>query len=195
MEDEKALTKAEIAVTEAFTKADSEDATAQDGRLLLALLQENPGALGFTVDMAESAIDVVIRQMKTSEANRALMHVRLERLRKSLGGAEASQTERLLIDQVVICYLRMNLTDQSYENAMRDGCSLAAASYWERKLSTVQYRYLRAIETLARVRKLMGVPREWPACLACGTGVHRVDLLNGDERNHRCSSNRDFIRH
>ncbi len=41
---------------------------------------------------------------------------------------------------------------------MTGRCSLAAASYWERKLSTVQYRYLRAIETLARVRKLMGVP-------------------------------------
>ncbi len=52
----------------------------------------------------------------------------------------------------------MNLTEQNYENAMRDGCSFAAGSYWERKLSTVQYRYLRAIETLARVRKLMGVP-------------------------------------
>lgn len=36
--------------------------------------------------------------------------------------------------------VRMNLTDQSYENAMRDGGSLAAGSYWERKLSTVQYR-------------------------------------------------------
>jgi len=52
----------------------------------------------------------------------------------------------------------MNFTEQYYDNAMTDSCSLAAASYWERKLSTVQYRYLRAIETLARVRKLMGVP-------------------------------------
>ncbi len=158
MDDDKVRTKAEIAVSEAFEKADSNDATPEDGRRLLALLHEHPGALGFTVDMAESAIDLVIRQMQTSEANRALMHERLERLRKSLGGAEASQTERLLIDQVVICYLRMNLTEQYYQNAMTDGGSFAAGSYWERKLSTVQYRYLRAIETLARVRKLIGVP-------------------------------------
>ncbi|MCZ6811069.1 MAG: hypothetical protein O7D97_03615 [Planctomycetota bacterium] len=68
-----------------------------------------------------------------------------------------SPTERLLIDQVVICYLRMNLTEQHYQSTMNDGCSLAIASYWERKLSTVQGRYLRAIESLARVRKLMGV--------------------------------------
>ncbi len=71
---------------------------------------------------------------------------------------EASQTERLLIDQVVICYLRMNFTEQYYDNAMTGGCSLEVASFWERKLSTVQRRYLRSIETLARVRKLMGVP-------------------------------------
>ena len=43
---------------------------------------------------------------------------------------------------------------------MNEGCSLAAGSYWERKLSTVQRRYLLANETLARVRKLMGVPME-----------------------------------
>lgn len=42
-------------------------------------------------------------------------------------------------------------------DALKPGI-MAAASYWERKLSTVQYRYLRAIEALARVRNLMGVP-------------------------------------
>ncbi len=158
MENEKALTKAEIAVAEAFTKADSEDATPEDGRRLLALLHEQPRALGFTIDIPGAAIDVALRQFKTSEAYRALMHERLDLLRKSLGEAEASQTEHLLIDQVVICYLRMNLTEQHYQNAMNESRSLAVASYWERKLSTVQYRYLRAIETLALVRKLMGVP-------------------------------------
>ena len=50
------------------------------------------------------------------------------------------------------------LTEQAYDNGMADGCSFAAGSYRERKLSTVQRRYLRSIETLARVRKLMGVP-------------------------------------
>ena len=117
MEDEKALTKAEIAVAEAFTKADSEDATPEDGKQLRALLRKHPGALGFGVDTAGAAID-----------------------------------------QVVICYLRMNMTEQAYDNGMAGGCSFDAGSYWERKLSTVQRRYLRSIETLARVRKLMGVP-------------------------------------
>ena len=158
MEDEKALTKAESAVAEAFTKADSQDATPEDGKQLRALLRKHPGALGFGVDTAGAAIDRVIRQVPTSEANRALIHDEIGRLRKSLGEPEASPTERLIIDQVVICYLRMNFTEQYYDNAITDGCSLAAGSYWERKLSTVQRRYLRAIETLARVRKLMGLP-------------------------------------
>ena len=114
--------------------------------------------LGFTLDIPGAAIDVALRQFKTSEAYRALMHERLDLLRESLGEAEASQTEQLLIDQVVICYLRMNMTEQAYDNGMAGGCTFDAGSYWERRLSTVQRRYLRSIETLARVRKLMGVP-------------------------------------
>lgn len=158
MQDERSLTESENELAEAFAKADSKDATPDDGLRLLVMLKEHPGALGFTVDMAGAAINLVIRQMQTSEANRALMREKLDQLRNSLCGQEASATERLLIDQVVICYLRMNLTEQYYQNSMADGCSLASASYWERKLSAVQRRYLRAIESLARVRKLMGVP-------------------------------------
>ena len=47
---------------------------------------------------------------------------------------------------------------QRYQNAVAGSCSFDASSHWERKLSSVQRRYLRAIETLARVRKLMGIP-------------------------------------
>lgn len=158
MKDKKAQTKAEIAVAGAFEKADSNDATPEDGRRLLALLHEHPRALGFTLDLPGAAIDLALRQFKTSEAYRALMQERLDLLRESLSGAEASRIERLLIDQVVICYLRMNMTEQAYDNGMAGGCTFDAGSYWERKLSTVQRRYLRSIETLARVRKLMGIP-------------------------------------
>lgn len=158
MQDERSLAETENEVVVAFAKADSEDATPEDGQRLLAMLKKHPDALGFTVDIAGAAINLVIRQMQTSEANRALMSDKLEQLRDSLCGQEASAIERLLIDQVAICYLRINLTEQYYQNTMIEGCSLASASYWERKLSAVQRRYLRAIETLARVRKLMGVP-------------------------------------
>jgi hypothetical protein len=37
---------------------------------------------------------------------------------------------------------------------MRENLSLAQGEYWEKKLSANQRRYLRAVETLARIRKL-----------------------------------------
>ena len=150
MQDERSLSDIENEVAEAFAKADSKDATPEDGQRLLALLKKRPGALGFTVDMAGAAIDVVIRKMQTSEANRALLHENLDHIRNSLGWQEASKTERLIIDQVVICHLRMNLTEQYYQNVMTEGCSLASASFWESKLSAVQRRYLRAIGVCLR---------------------------------------------
>ncbi|MCZ6811070.1 MAG: hypothetical protein O7D97_03620 [Planctomycetota bacterium] len=47
------------------------------GERLRSLLQQHPGALGFAVDMAGSAIALVIRQMQTSEAYRAITHQKM----------------------------------------------------------------------------------------------------------------------
>ncbi len=58
----------------------------------------------------------------------------------------------------MLCYVRMFVVEQHYQNATGMSHSLAAGNYWERKLSSVQGRYLRSLETLARVRKLLGVP-------------------------------------
>lgn len=158
MQDERLLAKIGNEVADAYLKADSKDAMPEDGQHLLSLLKKHPGVLGFALDISGAAIDLVIRQVQVTEASKVLINEKLDRLRKSLSGPEASPTEQLLIDQVVICFLRMNLTEQYYQNAVSDGCCFDTSEFWERKLSTVQRRYLRAIESLARVRKLMGVP-------------------------------------
>ena len=44
-----------------------------------------------------------------------------ERLRQTLGYAQAPPAEQLLIDQVAICYLRLNIMELSYEAMTRDG--------------------------------------------------------------------------
>jgi len=64
--------------------------------------------------------------------------------------------ERLLIEQVVLCWLRMFVTEQRYTNIVEGAkLTMREADFWERRLSAVQRRYLRACETLARVRKLV----------------------------------------
>jgi hypothetical protein len=72
-----------------------------------------------------------------------------------MGYDHSSHLERLLIDHIVLCWLRLYDTELRYEAALKEGMSLTLGTYWERKLSSNQHRYLRAVESLARMRKLM----------------------------------------
>ena len=63
--------------------------------------------------------------------------------------------ERLLVDEVAICWLRRYQAECRYAQAQKDGMSLAQADHWQRRLAATQRRYLRSIETLVRVGKLL----------------------------------------
>ncbi len=91
-------------VVEAFRKADADDATPDDGQRLRELLREHPDALGVVSNMSGAVVDRVLADTRTTEASRVMLRGELDRLRQGLGDDEASPVERLLIDQVVICY-------------------------------------------------------------------------------------------
>ena len=76
-------------------------------------------------------------------------------VRNGLGYEGASQLEQLLIDHAVLCWLRLQDVEWSYSLAMERSLPLTEADYWDRHLSAAQRRYLRACETLARVRRLL----------------------------------------
>lgn len=74
--------------------------------------------------------------------------------RDQLGWDKATPIERSLIENVVLCWLRLYLCEIRYQANMEKSVTLTLGMYWEKKLSAHQKRYLRAVETLARVRKM-----------------------------------------
>lgn len=75
-------------------------------------------------------------------------------LRKELGYEGAPILEQLLIQQVALCWLKLNLVELSYSTVMKHSITLTLGMYWEKRLSFAQKRFTRACETLTRVRKL-----------------------------------------
>ena len=80
---------------------------------------------------------------------------RMALMRDEMGYEKASMIERGLIEHCVICWLRLYCCELRYESLMKTNPSVMLGAYWESKLSAHQKRYLRAVETLARVRRLM----------------------------------------
>lgn len=95
-------------------------------------------------------------------------------MRQDLGYAFAPPLEQLLIDHTLVCWLRLQDTEWRYTQQISGSMSLQLANYWERRLSAAQRRYLRACETLARVRK---ITRQTPA-LQVNIATHGGQQVN-----------------
>jgi len=137
-----------------FRRAHKENPKPEDVEMLREVLEKYPALSSITGELAGQAEKEIIGHAYADHPGRALaLHKHCELQRDELGYKSATALERLLIQHIVLCWLRLYLTELRYETAMRDA-TLLQGVYWEKKLSANQRRYLRSIETLARIRKL-----------------------------------------
>ena len=97
---------------------------------------------------------MVINNARATAGLKECWKHRLQTLKKELGSEGAPLLEQLLIQQVALCWLKLNLVVLGYSNTMTQSITLTLGVYWEKRLSAAQRRFTRACETLAGVRKL-----------------------------------------
>jgi hypothetical protein len=84
-----------------------------------------------------------------------LIKAEMSQMEKAMGYTDAPMLERILIDAVTLAWLRWQEWEYHYTGLNAGGdMTLTRAAFWEKRLSAAQARYLRAVETLAKVRKL-----------------------------------------
>ncbi len=77
------------------------------------------------------------------------------RMRKKLAGDSPSPLETLLINRVVLDWLHALKSEHQYQRRMNGTLSLAQAAFYDKHAERAQRRFLRAMTTLAHVRKLL----------------------------------------
>jgi hypothetical protein len=131
------------------------------GRPELAALREamaaHPDAARH-YDLAEIAITALIRAMPSEKAHKTITQGRMISLRRELGGAQPSPIERLLIDQIVLTYIYLNMVEYQLTRLWEKPPDPATIVFWEERAARCQLRYQRAVESLARVRRLLRLP-------------------------------------
>jgi hypothetical protein len=164
---------------ELVQQIDREDPTPDDVRALRAMLEEHPQLWRVAGDLAYTAILNIVAKLDAGPlVTESLKHSWIAR-KDELGYSSAPPLERLLIEQVVIWWLHLHIVEIEYTRAMNDPIPAASAAHWEKRLSAAQRRYLRACESLARIRKLA---RTTPA-LQVNIATHggqQVNLLDAD---------------
>lgn len=125
----------------------------KDLERLRQLAVRTPGFLAAN-SMTQSIRHQLIEKISNG-ASRVLMLAEVVALKKELGFGTAPPLERLLIEQVATARLRLVHAEHTYNQCVvGQSIPLAVAVYRDNLLSSTQARFLRAIETLARVRRL-----------------------------------------
>lgn len=116
-------------------------------------LAEHPEDVAAMGNLANQLKTQIVESSFASVATTHSLYAYLKQMRNDQGYDEADFIVRGLIDNVCLCWLRLYVTEFQY-NQYTINASLARALFWEKALSAAQKRYLRAVETLARIRKL-----------------------------------------
>jgi hypothetical protein len=141
-----------------FARVSAEGSTDADRTALRRVVAAHP-EYGRAFDLAVLALGQLIESTSANQAGVAIATGRMDALRAELSGPAPSVLERLLVDQVLLDYFYLNTIAYQCAKLMSAGTtSIATFEALERRLTAAQGRYLRAIESLARVRRLLNLP-------------------------------------
>lgn len=106
-------------------------------------------------DFSERAFSRTIELITTSALLKEIYRRQIEEKRESLGYQAASPIERILIDQVVICWFRLTNLEMTHAAKTYENHRSETGLYWDKRLNSAQRRFTRACESLAKVNKLL----------------------------------------
>lgn len=140
-------------VFELLSRTCTENPSNEDVEDLREVLREYPGLWRVYGDLAWRVQRNMIDSTSNVHSIKASLKHGVREMRSGMGYDKAPPLERLLIEQVVVTWLHYYRTERVYQATIDAG---GRSLQWERLLSAAQRRYLRAIETLSRVRKMHG---------------------------------------
>lgn len=116
--------------------------------------REKPHLYSYLFDMVEHVRSKMTDNLFEQEAPKMAAKANMEFIKENLGYDDAPMIEKLMIDNIVNCWFRQYWVEYQLAGFMGGDVSISVVEWWEKRLSATQRRYLRACETLARIRKI-----------------------------------------
>lgn len=90
-----------------------------------------------------------------SEFGRETMRRFIANMKTELGYQTSTFVEQMLIDEIAMRWLRLQVMENDHKNTTYREHRFTEGMYYDKRLHLAQARYLKAIETLAKVRKMI----------------------------------------
>jgi hypothetical protein len=172
------LDKTEIRKYNALVrKINVEHPKPKDIQAVRKMLTETPNLWREVGDLAKLSMVAVLGDSGLNRDKRIMIETGIDDRKKDFGYKDAPALEKLLIDEIIVCWVVLQEAHMGYASAQRQGPGLPEADYWERRVNAAQARFLRGCETLARVRKLSR-----PSAMQVNIGAQQVNVAQGSNR-------------
>lgn len=153
-------------------------------------LAEKPSLLDACFDRSFELLERDILDELNNFLYAELIKDELAKMRDSLGYADASELERLLIKQVCFNWLRLALMERTHFRKDNQSHALEIGLYWEKKLDGANKRFNRTAAALAKVKRLLAEADEKKANA-------KIKMLRAEEMERKAlpaaTDEKDFI--
>lgn len=155
-------------------RIDAEHPDPKDITWLRTLLREQPAFYNLLTRRVTTVDEALIRRTVSHEVGVQVLLAQADKMRTDLGDETAPPLERPLIAHVVTAWLTLQQAEAGYESRVggKNGVDLDIGIWWEKRMTMIQRRYLRAVETLARVRRLTA-----PATVQINVGEKQINVV------------------
>jgi hypothetical protein len=125
-----------------------------DIQQLQELLTRTPTLSYYPQNFSEAMLDKALESSGLSEVFRVITKAQLTEMKKELGYAAAPKVEKLVIDQIAICWIHLCTLQGLYHKRTNGEHTREHGIYWEQRLDFAERRYMKALSTLSKMRKL-----------------------------------------
>lgn len=140
---------------ELLRRVNKPDASKEDVAKLKKMLAEIPVTAKIAGDLAHRTQVKMIEQVSSVPLVTESTKVYIEQMKEELGWEDASMLEKLIIETIVTCWLHYHNSTMQLSFATNRSHSIREGEYLDKRVSLAQKRFTRAIESLAKVRKLL----------------------------------------
>ena len=130
------------------TKPDPKDVTRYR-----EIMAEYPNIFGKMKGLSEQLREKILGRISDGLSQARLL-AEEDAIKCEMHYTRATPMERLLIDQILTAKVHLIYAERVFGEKVAVQCTLADLNYWQNFLASAQRRYIRAIESLARVQRL-----------------------------------------
>lgn len=141
---------------ERFESIDAENLTDSDIAFAQELYVDFPEIWNTLSDMAREAENKLIdnNYQQIDIFGRKQIENGLRKFRSDLSYSTSSALEKTLIDQILICWLRLYFVEDKVSNLSKSSHPVREVEFWDKRQNAAQMRFLRATESLARIKRM-----------------------------------------